>query len=171
MEKEMPIYNIEGTAFFVDVNTFQLKEVGNEQNLISCTDMADFGNGYRFDYNRERKNIPGLFQKTDAIIDLPAFTILDPEGMAKRFCLTIELVKATTDFELLVDPAAYDLRVNKGVLPIVNISGHTFYVDIRMDMLRPKDDFLSKGIKFSEIENYYDEDKRTYTIPYNPKKT
>lgn len=39
----------------------------------------------------------------------------------------------------------------------------------RMDMLRPKDDFLSRGIKFSEILNYYDEDKRTYTIPYNPK--
>ncbi|WP_204328339.1 hypothetical protein, partial [Stenotrophomonas maltophilia] len=38
-----------------------------------------------------------------------------------------------------------------------------------MDMLRPKDDFLSKGIVFSDIQNYYDEDKRTYTIPYNPK--
>lgn len=64
---------------------------------------------------------------------------------------------------------AYDLRVNKGMLPTVNIAGHTFYVDIRMDMLRPKDDFLSKGIVFSDIQNYYDEDKRTYTIPYNPK--
>jgi hypothetical protein len=64
---------------------------------------------------------------------------------------------------------AYDLRVNKGMLPTVDIAGHTFYVDIRMDMLRPKDDFLSKGIVLSDIQNYYDEDKRTYTIPYNPK--
>lgn len=64
---------------------------------------------------------------------------------------------------------AYDMRVNKGVLPTIDIAGHTFYVDIRMDMLRPKDDFLSKGIVFSDIGNYYDEDKRTYTIPYNPK--
>ena len=63
----------------------------------------------------------------------------------------------------------YDLRVNKGMLPTVDIAGQTFYVDIRMDMLRPKDDFLSNGIVFSNIASYYDEDKRTYTIPYNPK--
>lgn len=68
-----------------------------------------------------------------------------------------------------INQEAYDLRVNKGMLPTIDIAGHTFYVDIRMDMLRPKDDFLSKGIVFSDIENYYDEDKRTYTIPYNPK--
>lgn len=55
------------------------------------------------------------------------------------------------------------------MLPTIDIAGHTFYVDICMDMFRPKDDFLSKGIVFSDIENYYDEDKRTYTIPYNPK--
>jgi hypothetical protein len=64
---------------------------------------------------------------------------------------------------------AYDRRVNKGILPIIDIAGHTFFVDIRMDMLRPKDDFLSKGIVFSDIGNFYDQDKRTYTIPYNPK--
>lgn len=64
---------------------------------------------------------------------------------------------------------AYNLRVNKGMLPTINIVGHIFYVDIRMDRLRPKDDFLSKGIVFSDIENYYDQDKRTYTIPYNPR--
>ncbi|WP_051959700.1 hypothetical protein [Sphingobacterium sp. ML3W] len=64
---------------------------------------------------------------------------------------------------------AFDLRVNKGMLPTIDIAGHTFYVDIRIDMLRPKDDFLSNGIVFSDIENYYDENKKTYTIPYNPK--
>ncbi|MCT3639655.1 hypothetical protein HZR07_03425 [Elizabethkingia anophelis] len=77
-----------------------------------------------------------------------------------------EEIKPTNN---IVDQEAYDLRVNKGMLPTIAIAGHTFYVDIRMDMLRPKDDFLSKGIVFSDIANYYDEDKRTYTIPYNPK--
>ncbi|TGD58981.1 hypothetical protein [Flavobacterium humi] len=67
-----------------------------------------------------------------------------------------------------INKEAYDLRVNKGILPTIDIAGHTFYVDIRMDMLRPKDDFLSKGIVFSDIGNYYDQDKRTYSIPYNP---
>ncbi len=63
----------------------------------------------------------------------------------------------------------YDLRVNKGILPTIDIAGHTFYVDLRMDMLRPKDDFLSQGIVFSDIENYFDDTTNTYTIPYNPK--
>lgn len=62
----------------------------------------------------------------------------------------------------------YDLRVNKGLLPTVDIAGHTFYVDLRMDMLRPKDDFLSHGIVFGDIENYFDETTDRYTMPYNP---
>lgn len=63
----------------------------------------------------------------------------------------------------------YDLRINKGKLPTIMIAGHVFFVDICMDMLRPKDDFLSKGIVFSDIQNYYDEDQNSYIIPYNPK--
>lgn len=61
-----------------------------------------------------------------------------------------------------------DLRWNKGILPTLDIAGHTFYVDILMDKLRPKDDFKSKGISFTEIKDYYDRDRRAYVIPYNP---
>jgi len=64
---------------------------------------------------------------------------------------------------------AYDLRINKGQLPTIIIAGHLFFVDIRMDMLRPKDDFLSRGIVFSEIRNYFNEEQNSYLIPYNPK--
>ena len=63
----------------------------------------------------------------------------------------------------------YDLRVNKGLLPTLDIAGHTFYVDLRMGMLRPKDDFLSQGIVFSDIGNYFDHTTDRYTIPYNPR--
>jgi len=65
---------------------------------------------------------------------------------------------------------AFDMRVNKGILPIIEIAGHRFYVDIRMDKLRPKDDFISNGIIFSEIEDYYNDQKELYIIPYEPKK-
>ena len=47
--------------------------------------------------------------------------------------------------------AAFDMRVNKGILPTIEIHGHTFYVDIRINKLRPKDNFLSNGIVFSEL--------------------
>ena len=66
-------------------------------------------------------------------------------------------------------PDLYDLSVNKGILPTINIASHTFYVDLQMNKLRPKDDFLSKGIDFTEIKDYYDRDRRAYVIPYNPK--
>lgn len=71
--------------------------------------------------------------------------------------------------EKAVNEEAYDLRVNKGLLPTIAIAGHIFFVDIRMDMLRPKDDFLSKGIVFSDIQNYYNEEQNFYLIPYNPR--
>ncbi len=63
-----------------------------------------------------------------------------------------------------------DLRLNKGILPTIDIAGHTFYVDLRMNKLRPKDDFISKGIDFTEIKDYYDRDRRAFVIPYNPTK-
>lgn len=64
----------------------------------------------------------------------------------------------------------FDMRVNKGISPTIEIAGHTFYVDIRMNKLRPKDNFLSNGIVFSEIEDYYNEEKKLYVIPYDPQK-
>lgn len=68
------------------------------------------------------------------------------------------------------DQKAYDLRVKKGMLPTIEIEGHTFFVDIRMNKLRPKDDFLSNGIMFSEIEGNFDDTTGTYIFPYDPRK-
>lgn len=39
-----------------------------------------------------------------------------------------------------------------------------------MDMLRPKDDFLSSGISFSEIQHYYNDACEAYVIPYDYQK-
>ena len=64
----------------------------------------------------------------------------------------------------------YDLRVTKGLLPTIDIAGHLFYVDMRMDKLRPKDDFLSKGISFKDIDDYFSEERNAYLIPYDPRK-
>lgn len=74
----------------------------------------------------------------------------------------------TSEFE--INNEAFDMRVNKGILPTIEIAGHTFYIDIRMDKLRPKDEFLSNGIVFSEIEDFYNDQKEEYTIPYDPQK-
>jgi len=167
---DLPTVDIEGTAFVVDVSKFELREKANEGNVISFKDMTDFGEGYSFEYNRKTKNIPDVFEKSDVLIEIPEFVGLDPVGMAQKYGLTVDEVKTKTDFELMVDQYAFDLRLNKGRLPTVDIAGHLFYVDIRMDMLRPKDDFLSNGIVFDEIDHYFSEDRNAYLIPYDPKK-
>lgn len=169
-KRELPVLNIQGTDFIVDVVKFELREKGNEKNVISFKDMTDFGEGYSFEYCRETKNIPGLYQKSDVLVEIPEFVRLDPVGMAQKYGLTIEEVKSKTDFDLMVDQYAFDMRVNKGRLPTLDIAGHTFYVDIRMDMLRPKDDFFSKGIVFDKIDHYFSEERNAYLIPYDPKK-
>ncbi|MFH6961704.1 hypothetical protein ACHRVK_03870 [Flavobacterium plurextorum] len=121
-----------------------------------------FGPGYSLDENEIQLHFTAE--------TLPWNKTNIPESIARNLTKVKTEVKAHTEVSRNpLDLKAYEMRVNKGILPTINIAGHTFYVDIRMDKLRPKDDFLSKGIVFSEIEHYYDQDKRHYTIPYNPK--
>ncbi len=168
-KRELPIQNIAGTDFVVDIMKFELREKGNEQNVISFKDMTDLGQGYLFEYNWKTKNIPRINEHFDLLVEIPEFVRLDPEGVAQKYGLTVEEVKTKTDFDLMVDQHAFDMRLNGGRLPTIDIAGHLFYVDIRMDKLRPKDDFLSNGIVFADIDSYFSEEKNAYIIPYNPK--
>ncbi|TWI20324.1 hypothetical protein [Sphingobacterium siyangense] len=171
MKRELPILNIEGTDFLVDVKKFELREKGNPKNFIGLEDMRDLGDGYTFLFSQESKNLPSFRGRLESItVKIPEFVVLDPAGMAEKYKLKPDELAGKTDFDLMVDQKAVDLRVNNGLLPTINIAGHSFYVDIRMDMLRPKDDFLSSGIRFSEIDNFYDEIRNAYFIPYDPKK-
>ncbi len=132
--------------------------------------MRDVEDGYAFDYSLQDKNIPSLISNgEETSVKIPELVMLDPAGMAEKYKLTPEELENKTDFDLMVDQTAFNDRTQKGMLPTINIEGHTFYVDIRMDMLRPKDDFLSKGIVFDEIDHYFSEEANAYIIPYNPK--
>ncbi|TEB41465.1 hypothetical protein D0809_25385, partial [Flavobacterium circumlabens] len=142
-------------------------------------DMKDCGTHYEFVYNRNSKrldetktsygiNASDIANEIFTTVKIPQISKMDPLGMCKKYNCSLDDIRQKTDFEIMVDQKAFDLRI-KGPLPTIEIAGHTFYVDLRMDKLRPKDDFLSQGIAFSDIESYYDGDKRTYTIPYNPK--
>ncbi|ANF52998.1 hypothetical protein A0O34_21825 [Chryseobacterium glaciei] len=172
MERELPTVNIEGTEFLVDVNKLELREKDNPNNTISLFEMRDLGNhnGYSFEYSLTEKNIPSSFISGETVtISLPELVTLDPEGMSEKYGVPLEMFATRSDFDLMVDQTALKERLS-GLLPIVDIAGHPFYVDLRMDMLRPKDDFLSGGIVFSKIQDYYVDGKDKYFIPYNPKK-
>lgn len=169
MERELPTIEIEETVFIVDVNKVELREKANPNNFISFFKMLDAGDGYVFDYSHKEKNIPLFVDYNDVNVKIPELVSLDPVGMAQKYNLDLKNIEGKTDFELMVDQDALDKRVNKGMLPVVDIAGYTFYVDMRMDMLRPKDDFTSKGIVFSDIKYCFNRDTETYLIPYNPK--
>lgn len=170
MERELPVIKLAETEFLVDVENLQIVQKENQKNTISIDEMDDGGNGYSFTYCRNNKTIVGPgWQKPDLIrVNIPEFVEMDPEGMAAKYGLSLSELIGKTDFDVMVDQEALELRL-KGNLPTIEIGGHIFYVDIHMDMLRPHDDFRSKGIRFEDIEFYYDnEGTGEYIIPYHP---
>lgn len=180
MERELPEIEIEGIQCLFDIDQMALLEKERPDYRLLLEDMNDCGTHYEFVYDRNSGDIDQsrTADRIDAsdtagqiftIVKIPRISEMDPLGMCKKYSCSLDDIRQKTDFEIMVDQKAFDLRINKGLLPTIEIAGHTFYVDIRMDKLRPKDDFLSQGIVFSDIESYYDGDKRTYTIPYNPK--
>jgi len=168
-KRELPTWNIAGTDFIVDVAKFELRETRNEINVVSLRDMEEWAGGYTFNYSKERRAVCNIADGDSIAVDIPEFVRLDPVGMAGKYGLTVDEVRSKSDFDLMVDQHAYELRVDKGKLPTIDIAGHTFYVDIRLDKLRPKDDFLSEGIIFKKIDHYYSDEANAYIIPYNPK--
>ena len=87
--------------------------------------------------------------------------------MAKKHNISEDKIDAMDDFKLMVDQDAFDKIAYKGIIPTIDIAGHTFYIDLFNDKLHPKDDIWSRGIIFSELKHYYSYKDDTYTIPYN----
>lgn len=167
MKRELPIVTLEGTDFIVDVNKLELREKANPENIIAFNEMSEFFEGYSFQYSKAEKNVPTTYSQKSVKVTIPEFVKMDPEGMASKY--HIDNLTGKTDFDVMVNQEAFERRVKYGELPTVDIAGHTFYVDIRMNMLRPHDDFLSKGIVFRDIVDYYSDEINAYIIPYNPK--
>lgn len=108
MKRELPVQNIEGTDFEVDVTNLRLREKANPDNIISVTDMRDVGNGYAFDYSLREKNIPMMFTDDADIrtVKIPELVQLDPTRMAEKYGHPVVTVKEKTDFDLMVDQEA-----------------------------------------------------------------
>lgn len=180
MQRELPVIDLHGTAFILDVINEELRQKENTENIIPIKNMSyqGYGKGYLFSYDPELRNIPSnkeitAYDPAEAQIRvaIPELAKLDPAGMAQKYGLKIDQVQGKTDFELTITRGStLDLRWNKGILPTLHIDGHTFFVDLHMNKLRPKDDFASKGIDFDDLPEYFDHQRGTYIIPYNPKK-
>lgn len=169
MKRELPVINIQGTDFSVDIEKLHLREKSNENNFIPLGYMAEVLGGYEFEYGLESRNIRNIWTDEESVnIKIPELVELDPLGLSIRYNIPLEQLKGKSDFEILVDQKAFDLRVNKGMLPTIDIEGDIFYVVLDKGRLIAKDDPMSKGIPIPTFEQY-DQILGENVFAYNPK--
>ena len=170
MEHELQGVNLEGVLYIVDARLDALIELGNERNLLHFSEMHYTDTHYELKYQPDRRQIASKREievRQYMTVKLPHLTSLDPEGMAERCQKPVSQIKGMTDYDALVDPKALELRL-KGELPRVEILGHTYYADVRMGSIRPKDALQTAGLK-AEIQNqYFSPDGHHYRVPMDP---
>ncbi|QRY55576.1 hypothetical protein [Sphingobacterium siyangense] len=170
MERELPVITIEETDFMVDVHNITLKEQGNEDNTISIFHMRELKRGYEFIYDKLTKSM-SLWTAVDenrVVVAIPEMVDLDPIGMSLKYGVPVEELQTKNDFELMVDQEALRRRLD-GELPIIEIEGHSFIVDLANNRLAPSRDTGAPGISFAAIEACYDDEKEAYIITFNTK--
>lgn len=167
-ERELPEIEINGRPWLVDANGYRIVDKQFPNVYIDAFEMSYTNEGYRFDLLKRIDRIARWPERGEDIllVQLDHFTKMDPEGVALKYGLPVDQVRGKTDYEIMEDKQALIDRL-RGRLTTVDIAGHTFYVDFPMQMLRPKDNFLSDGIPFAELDDYYNEDTGHCDVSYN----
>lgn len=169
ISKEDPDYVFHGYKGHIiasHINNVSEKSINNLLLVYSSEDFPNHGFIVGLDDSKSsgnRKSLPNNLEDAKDYIDWKVELTKKQNQQEPMNDIDKERI------EILSSPE-YDYRVNKGILPTIEIAGHLFYVDMRMDKLRPKDDFLSNGISFSDIDDYFSEERNAYLIPYDPKK-
>lgn len=170
MEKEstLPEIEINGRPWLVDADGYRIVDKQFPHVDIHGYEMSYSDDGYRFDLLKGINRLNRRPNHHDEILEVGVdhFAQMDPERVALKYGLTVDQIKGKTDYEVMVDQRALIDRL-RGRLTTVDIAGHTFYVDFPMQMLRPKDNFLSNGIPFSELDDYYNEETHQCDVSYN----
>lgn len=142
----LPLHNIEGTAFKVDISNNVLQQVADAGNVIHFAEMEYKGDRYEFLYDREIKNVAtilGYDASRMVNVSIPQKVELDPAGMAKKYGLDEKSVAGKSDFDVMVNQELYSQRIN-GKLPTINIAGTDFIVDLRLNEVRPQNVFHTR---------------------------
>lgn len=167
--RELPICMVGGVEFKIDVANCRLIERENDKNTISLLDhIARNKKGYSFVFNPLTKKVMygKVFSRGAAMVDLPDMVKLDPIGMSIKYGLTLGEVKAKTDFQLMVDQDAYQKRL-AGELPVLDLQGHIYSIDIRSHRLVSKDDIARADISLYDLNFVNVDNQATYMLGYN----
>ena len=165
--KVSPMFSIGNAHFLVDIDKQVLRESQRPENEISFIhDMQDRATHYelRFDPRINSAAHDNLPDGQVKVIEVPQLSALDPLGMAEKYGCTPEEIKDKPDFELIVDQEALVLR-KTGKLPLIEISGEPFVVDIRMEELRHAEHWY-QNLSLKQME--LTPDGWHYTAFYNP---
>lgn len=170
MENEhvLPEITINGRPWLIDVDAYRIVDKERTYVSIQAYEMQYLETGYKFPLHKQDNRLAAHDDTAQEVIvvNLEHFTEMDPEGVAQKYGLSVDQVKGKTDYDIMEDQQALIDRL-RGRLTTVDIAGHTFYVDFPMQMLRPKDNFLSNGIPFSELDEYHNEDTGQCDVSYN----
>lgn len=91
--------------------------------------------------------------------------VLDPEGVAEMYGLSIEQVKGKCDYELWLGVRGESQRIEMGWLPMLDIDGVAHDVHLDIGRIHPQGDRWDLGISLVFVL----EEKRQHTFYYNVK--
>jgi hypothetical protein len=166
MKRKQPVFTIEGTDFYVDIDQQVLVQIENVDNRISFINhMQDFGTHYQLLYDKEAAGAKQqVFDPKQIVtISVPPLTQLDPEGMAGKYGLPISQLCGKTDFEVMVDQDLLAKRM-VGALPEIEICGEKYFVDLRLNELRHEN--FSPQINLKQLD--LSPDGESYLAFYHP---
>jgi hypothetical protein len=166
VKRKQAVFSLEGTDFYVDLDKKVLAQVGNASNEISfINNMKDMGTHYQLLYDKEEINAKGeIFDPKQIVpIEVPPLSVLDPDGMAEKYQITVAAMQGKTDFEIMVDQDLLKQRLD-GVLPKIEICEEQYIVELRLNELRHEEHSPQINLKKFDLAP----DGATYQAFYHP---
>ncbi|TDX00502.1 hypothetical protein [Dinghuibacter silviterrae] len=94
MGRKLPVVEVAGICFYIDVMREELRQVDNSKNTISFNFFRQEGDGYVFLYDVGARRARQRNEEFDGAVVcwamLPALMELDPQGLADKYDIPIE---------------------------------------------------------------------------------
>jgi hypothetical protein len=139
-QRELPIVMIKGTEFHVDVIREEFREKGNESNKISFSHLQYKKPYYSLAYDESTKNVK-IARPWEMNVKIDELVKLDPVGMAEKYNIPVQNIGQKNDCDLRIYRPNWANRVVHDILPVIDIAGVWYDVDLKHYLLRLKDGF------------------------------
>jgi len=137
LKKILPVHNIKGTFFEVDVEREVFIKCGVPTHLIPFAQMEYHGTHYILPYDLYTQKVPLIYPRAEddiCLVKIPQLKELAPQEMALKKGIPVSELKILSDFEIRVDQEWYKKR-RKGILPVITIRSCKYTVHLETDLL------------------------------------